>query len=251
MTESISRPDTTGVVFEADQLSMHFGGVVALDNVSLRMRHKELRCLIGPNGAGKSTFFRCISAQHRPTSGEVRLSGETCTGLPMHKVARRGVGLKTQVPSLMNGLTVAENLWLGARARRNRSPHEVRQAVDGVLNQVPQISALLKRETGRLSHGQRQLVELAVVLAADPWLLLLDEPAGGLTQDEVEHMADLIRSLGRAMTIMVVEHDMNFVRQLDSQVTVFHQGRVLADGPVTTVLEDERVRAAYLGRKAA
>lgn len=250
MSATCSQPGADAAL-ETEHLSMHFGGVVALDRVSLRLRRNELRCLIGPNGAGKSTFFRCISAQYRPTAGEVRLAGERCTGLSMHEMARRGVGLKTQVPSLMNGLSVAENLWLGARGGRDRNPHQVRQAVDAVLAQVPSVSALLKHEAGRLAHGQRQLVELAVVLAAAPWLLLLDEPAGGLTHDEVEHMADLIRGLGRAMTIIVVEHDMSFVRQLGAQVTVFHQGRVLTDGPVETVLEDERVRAVYLGRKAA
>lgn len=250
MSETLSRPGAD-VVLEAKDLSMHFGGVVALNNVSLHLRRNELRCLIGPNGAGKSTFFRCISAQYQPTAGEVWLAGERCTGLPMHEMARRGVGLKTQVPSLMNGLSVAENLWLGARARRDRKPDQVRQAVDVVLDQVPSVSALLKHDTGQLAHGQRQLVELAVVLAADPWLLLLDEPAGGLTHDEVEDMADLIRSLGQAMTIIVVEHDMSFVRQLDSQVTVFHQGCVLTDGSVAAVFEDERVRSVYLGRKAA
>lgn len=250
MSETLSRLGAD-VVLEAKDLSMHFGGVVALNNVSLGLRRNELRCLIGPNGAGKSTFFRCISAQYQPTAGEVWLAGERCTGLPMHEMARRGVGLKTQVPSLMNGLSVAENLWLGARARRDRKPDEVRQAVDAVLDQVPSVSALLKNDTGRLAHGQRQLVELAVVLAATPWLLLLDEPAGGLTHDEVEDMADLIRSLGQSMTIIVVEHDMSFVRQLDSQVTVFHQGCVLADGPAAAVFEDERVRSVYLGRKAA
>lgn len=244
------RDHPRGVVLEAEQIEMRFGGVVALDHVSLRLREHELRCLIGPNGAGKSTFFRCISSQLQPTAGEVWLAGERCTGLPVHEMARRGVGLKTQVPSLMNGLTVAENLWLAARAKRGRSSAEVRSAVDQALAQVP-VSTLMTRDAGALAHGQRQLVELAVVLAADPWLLLLDEPAGGLTHDEVAHMAQLIRGLNGTMTVMVVEHDMSFVRQLDSVVTVFHQGRVLAEGPVADVLEDARVRAVYLGRKAA
>lgn len=241
-----SMPD---VVLEAENLSMQFGGVQALANVSLKVRRNELRCLIGPNGAGKSTFFRCISSQYLPTSGEVWVAGERTTGLPVHALARRGVGLKTQVPSLMNALSGAENLWLGARAVRARSPTELRHAVDDVVHELG-LAPFLGRPAGLLSHGQRQLLELGVVLGAEPWLLLLDEPAGGLTHDEVDHMAALMLRLRQRMTIMVVEHDMSFVRQLGSLVTVFHQGAVLTEGPVEQVLCDDRVRAIYLGKKA-
>jgi branched-chain amino acid transport system ATP-binding protein len=241
-----SMPD---VVLEAENLSMQFGGVQALANVSLKVRRNELRCLIGPNGAGKSTFFRCISSQYLPTSGEVWVAGERTTGLPVHALARRGVGLKTQVPSLMNALSGAENLWLGARAVRARSPTALRHAVDAVVHELG-LAPFLGRPAGLLSHGQRQLLELGVVLGAEPWLLLLDEPAGGLTHDEVDHMAALMLRLRQRMTIMVVEHDMSFVRQLGSQVTVFHQGAVLTEGPVEQVLCDDRVRAIYLGKKA-
>jgi branched-chain amino acid transport system ATP-binding protein len=236
-------------VVQASGVVMRFGGVTAVDGVSLRLRRGELRCLIGPNGAGKSTFFKCLSGQLVPTEGEILLRGDPIAGLPLHAVARLGVGIKTQVPSLMNALSVRENLWLSARSLRQRSALQVQQRVDELAEQLG-LGAQLGRDAGALAHGQRQMVELGVVLARDPWLVLLDEPAGGLTRDEVHRMAELVRALTAQATVVVVEHDMNFVREIADTVTAFHRGRVLAEGTADAVLSDERVRDVYLGRAA-
>jgi branched-chain amino acid transport system ATP-binding protein len=149
----------------------------------------------------------------------------------------------------MNGLTVRENIWLSANSVRQRSRAEVEARVDQVVEQIG-LGRFLQRSAGALAHGQRQLVELGVVLARDPWLVLLDEPAGGLTSDEVHRMASLVRALTAQATVVVVEHDMNFVRDIAETVTAFHRGRILAEGTADAVLSDENVRDVYLGRTA-
>lgn len=239
----------TDTVVHASGVVMRFGGVTAVDGASMRLRRGELRCLIGPNGAGKSTFFKCLSGQLVPTEGDILLQGDPIAGLPVHGVARLGVGIKTQVPSLMNGLSVRENIWLSARALRQRTRAEVETRVDELVEQLG-LGHHLHRPAGLLAHGQRQIVELGAVLARDPWLVLLDEPAGGLTSDEVHRMAQLVRELTARATVVVVEHDMNFVRDIAQTVTAFHRGRVLAEGSADAVLSDERVRDVYLGRAA-
>lgn len=236
-------------VLQAAGVVMRFGGVTAVDGASMRLRRGELRCLIGPNGAGKSTFFKCLSGQLVPSEGEILLQGDPIAGWPLHAVARHGVGVKTQVPSLMNGLSVRENLWLSARSLPQRSRTDVEQRVDELTEQLG-LANQLQRNAGALAHGQRQIVELGVVLARNPWLVLLDEPAGGLTSDEVHRMADLVRALTAHTTVVVVEHDMNFVRDIAQTVTAFHRGRVLAEGTADQVLTDDRVRDVYLGRAA-
>ena len=236
------------VVVEALGVSMHFDGVTAVDDVSLRLRERELRCLIGPNGAGKSTFFKMLSGQLRPSVGEVWLKGRRCDGLQTHAIARLGLSIKTQVPSLMNALSVAENLWLAAHVHHKGEAAD--QRVEQLLTELG-LGRLRASPAGALAHGQRQIVELGVALATDPWLLLLDEPAGGLTHGGVEHMAQLVRRLAARITVVVVEHDMRFVRNIAQTVTVFHQGRVLAEGDADAVLADPRVRDVYLGREAA
>ncbi|MBL8333877.1 MAG: ATP-binding cassette domain-containing protein [Rubrivivax sp.] len=227
---------------------MRFGGVQAVAEVTLRLRRGELVCLIGPNGAGKTTFFRCLTGQHKPTGGRVWIAGQRVDGRPIHAITRLGVGIKTQVPSLAGALSVRENLWLGARRVAGRAEAQAR--VDALLAELG-LQAVAERPAGQLAHGVRQMVEIGVAISTEPWLLLLDEPAGGLTQDEADRVADLVRVLNQRMTVIVVEHDMAFVRRIAQRVVVFHQGRVLADGEPGAVLADARVREVYLGSKVA
>lgn len=243
---SAIEPEARDTVLQTKGLRMQFGGVVAVDGVDFTLRRRELRCLIGPNGAGKSTFFRCISGQYPPSSGEVWLGGQCVTGQPVHAIARAGVGLKTQVPQLMGALSVHENLWLAAKFFHPAGVAS--DKADAMLRQL-QLEGIARHPTGLLAHGQRQLVELAVVLVAEPWLVLLDEPAGGLTQLEVERMAQAVRMANRSATVVVVEHDMRFIRSIAESVTVFHQGRILVEGQADAVLADQRVRDVYLGKK--
>lgn len=239
----------SGVVETLD-LTMRFGGVVAVDHVNFSLRERELRCLIGPNGAGKSTFFKCLSGQHRlgHENGRVLIRGSDVTGWPTHEIVRLGVGIKTQVPSVMNGLTVHENLWLAAR--RVHGWLGSGGAVEETLSEL-QLNALARRLVGELAHGQRQMVEIGLVLVQRPWLVLLDEPAAGMTGPEVERLAGVIRAINQTASLIVVDHDMEFVRMLGSRVTVFHQGAVLLEGPADQVLNDARVREVYIGNRAA
>ncbi len=233
------------VELEANQLCMHFGGVRALDNVNFTLRRQELRCLIGPNGAGKSTFFKCLAGMLNPTSGEIRIRGQHTNGWHPHQIARLGIGIKTQVPSVMNSLSVRENLWLAAV--RGNSTKQADNIVAQIMDQVS-IAELSSQSVETLAHGKRQLVELGIVLAGQPWLILLDEPAAGLTAEEVDRMIDVIREINRHAALIIVEHDMHFVRRIAEQVTVFNQGQVLIDSNVDEVMNNQAVRDVYLGK---
>ena len=239
----------TGVV-ETQELTMRFGGVVAVNAVNFSLRERELRCLIGPNGAGKSTFFKCLTGQYRLTheNGRVLIRGSDVVGWRTHQVVRLGVGVKTQVPSVMQGLSVQENLWLSAR--RIHGWAGAAGAVDEVSAEL-RLSEILRRLVGELSHGQRQMVEIGIVLIQRPWLVLLDEPAAGMTGNEVERLVAVIRRINQTASVIVVDHDMGFVRMLGSTVTVFHQGSVLVEGLADKVLNDPMVREVYIGNRAA
>ncbi len=208
----------------------------------------ELRCLIGPNGAGKSTFFKTLTGQLVPTSGAISFRGQPIAGKLSHEIARMGIGIKTQVPNVFNGLSVRENIWLAVR--RKATPRAQAPAVNAVLEMI-RLTDHADRVVATLSHGQRQWVEIGMVLAAEPELILLDEPAAGMTDEETFHTAAIIREINRDRAIIVVEHDMEFIKQIAKKVTVFHQGRVLVEDTVDRVLADQRVRDVYLGKKVA
>ena len=236
----------SNVVLETRSLSMHFGGVVAVDRVDFSLRENELRCLIGPNGAGKSTFFKCLTAQLRPTAGDVVIRDFNVTGSESHQVARMGVGIKTQVPNLFDGLDVEENIWLSAS--QSASLKRARVITSEVIERL-QLGEVRKSQLGSLAHGQRQLVELGMVLAGEPWLVILDEPTAGMTQDEVARTAEIIKEINKSATMIVVEHDMQFIRMIARKVTVFHQGKILLEGDMNEVSADDRVREVYLGHR--
>jgi branched-chain amino acid transport system ATP-binding protein/urea transport system ATP-binding protein len=234
------------VVVETRNLSMHFGGVKAVDRVNFNLWENELRCLIGPNGAGKSTFFKCLTGQLAPTAGDVVIRDFTATGRQSHEVARLGVGIKTQVPNLFDGLTVEENIELSAR-KWHDGPRA--RALTAATLERLRLGDIRHHPAGRLAHGQRQWTELGMVVAAEPWLVLLDEPAAGMTQEETERTAALVREINQTATMIVVEHDMQFIRLLASKVTVFHEGRILIEDSMDVVSADPRVREVYLGHR--
>ena len=236
------------ILLQARNISVRFGGVTALDGIDFTLRKGELRCLIGPNGAGKTTFFRCLTGSQRPTAGSIRFKGNDISSLERFRIARAGIGIKTQVPNLFEGQTAHENVWLGlreiagARARND--------ATASALERVG-ITHLEDEIVGRLAHGQRQLVELAMVVARDPDLILLDEPAAGMTSDEVGRLASIIRDINQRHAVVVVEHDMQFIRMIAQTVTVLHQGRILVEDNVETILRNPLVRDVYLGKSHA
>jgi branched-chain amino acid transport system ATP-binding protein len=229
------------------ELTMRFGGVVAVDHVSLSVAEGELRCLIGPNGAGKSTFFKCLTGQLQPTSGRIFWRGVDVTRRDTYAIARLGIGIKTQVPSLFDGLDVRESVVLTLRRRHGERHAQTRAGA--VLERLG-IGHLADRRVGLLAHGQRQLVELAMVVAPEPDLIILDEPTAGMSAEETLAAVEVIRTLNRNHAIVVVEHDMQFIRAIATTVTVFHQGRVLVEDTAATVFADPRVRDVYLGKAA-
>ena len=234
------------IALETRGLAARFGGVLAVDGVDFRLRRGELRCLIGPNGAGKSTFFKCLTGEMRPTGGDIWIGGESVAGWPPHRIARLGVGVKTQTPSVMDGLSARENIWIAARRGRDSSAAARLAAETAERLGVDEFAG---EKVGGLSHGQRQRVELATVFAARPSLILLDEPAAGLSREETVRLGEIIRAASRGASIVVVEHDMTFVRGIADEITVFHRGATLAEGRAESVLSDERVREVYLGRR--
>ncbi len=227
-------------------LTMRFGGVIAVDAVDFRVAPGELRCLIGPNGAGKSTFFKCLIGQLRPTGGAILFDGHEIGGRHTHRIVSEGIGIKTQVPALFDGLTAFQNVELSA-SRRNRPAAAARLARQ--MLEWMDVGALAASVVGTLSHGQRQLVELAMVLAGRPRLVLLDEPAAGMAGEERARLARLVRGLAGETTLVVVEHDMEFIKDIATLVTVFHRGRVFAEGPVDDIMAHAEVQDIYLGKE--
>lgn len=232
-------------LLSTEALTMRFGGVTAVENVDFSIGQGELRCLIGPNGAGKSTFFKLLCGMLTPTSGSVRFDGRFISGLQRHEIANAGIGIKTQVPNVFQNLTVRQNLTIAAR--RNREGAPCRDVVGDILDTF-RLGRIAEAPAARLAHGQRQRVEIAMVVATGPRLILLDEPVAGLGDEETEHMASLILDLNKHAALIVVDHDIRFIRMIGSQATVFHRGAVLMEGDMETVLSDETVRDVYLGR---
>ena len=238
----------TAPLLQTRDLSMHFGGVKAVRNVDFTLAEGELRCLIGPNGAGKSTFFKMLTGQLEPTHGQVLFRGHDISRAHAHQIARLGIGIKTQVPSVFDGLSVRENIWLAAS--RLHSGERARRLVNEMLERVGLTDAA-ERLVGQLAHGQRQWVELGLVLATDPELILLDEPAAGMTHEEVLKTAELVREINRSKALIVVEHDMQFIRMIAKKVTVFNQGAVMVEDEVENIMRNPLVRDIYLGKQAA
>jgi branched-chain amino acid transport system ATP-binding protein len=235
-------------LLETRDLNMRFGGVHAVRNVNFTLDEGELRCLIGPNGAGKSTFFKMLTGQLQPSQGQVCFRGYDISNAHAHQIARMGIGIKTQVPNVFDGLSVRENIWLSAS--RIHSGARADEAVDEMLERIG-LSASAERLVGQLAHGQRQWVELGIVLSTDPELILLDEPAAGMTHEEVNKTAELVREINRSKALIVVEHDMQFIRMIAKKVTVFNQGSVLVEDDVENILRNPLVRDIYLGKQAA
>lgn len=233
-------------LIETRNLNVRFGGVHATRDVNFSLAEAELRCVIGPNGAGKSTFFKLLTGQVKPTSGQILFRGKDISNMQPHEPGRLGIGIKTQVPSLFNGLSVWENIWLSAR--RINSAVQADRITGETLERVG-MKAHRNILAGLLSHGMRQWVEIGVVIAADPPLILLDEPAAGMSDAEVEKTAELILEINRQHALVVVEHDMNFIRMIAKKVTVLHQGAVIKEDTPDRIMSDPLIQQIYLGKK--
>jgi urea transport system ATP-binding protein len=248
--------DTThGVVLYLDGISVSFDGFKALNDLSLAIDVGELRCIIGPNGAGKTTMMDVITGKTRPDSGSA-FFGQTIdlTRLSEDRIAQAGIGRKFQKPTIFEHHTVFENLELSMKADKRvrrtlfaRLSSEEGDRIAQMLSRV-RLADSADRVAGLLSHGQKQWLEIAMLLMQEPKLLLLDEPVAGMSDDETERTAELFLSLAGTHSLVVVEHDMVFVERIARKVTVLHEGSVLAEGPLDEVRNDERVIEVYLGR---
>ena len=236
----------TGALLEVRGVSKRFGGVTALDNVTLEFEPRRASCIIGPNGAGKSTLFGVLTGYRSVTAGNVLLNGEDITRLGPHRRARLGLGIKMQVPSVYGALATQENLWLAAYASCGDRAGAQQRA--GLILARLGLSGAAELPAGSLAHGQRQWLEIGMVLATEPSVILLDEPTAGMTRDETEQTEQLIARLARHATVVVVEHDMEFVRRLDAPITVLHMGELFTQGSFEELSRDERVLNIYLGR---
>jgi branched-chain amino acid transport system permease protein len=234
---------------EGAGLVKHFGGVKALNGVDIQVPAGAIRALIGPNGAGKSTCFNLLVGRYRPTAGHVRLGDQDITRLRPDQRARRGIGIKMQVPSYYGELTVFENLWLASYAAL-RSVGAANDQAMRVLRWLALQDRAAHWASG-LSHGEHQWLELGMVVAGAPSVMLLDEPTAGMTREETQRTVQMIRAVSSYATVVVVEHDMEFLRKLDAPVTMFHQGSVFAQGSVEELRRDDRVLDTYLGRRTS
>jgi urea transport system ATP-binding protein len=238
-----------------DAISVSFDGFKALDSLSLVLDPGELRCIIGPNGAGKTTMMDVITGRTRPDQGRVFMAGSSVelTRLSEHEIARRGVGRKFQRPTVFEQLSAFQNLELACRANKGVFSTLFARLAPAQLERIDTalvtIGLTAERDTraGLLSHGQKQWLEIGMLLVQDPKVMLIDEPVAGMTHQEIDRTAELLDALAGARTVVVVEHDMEFVRRIARTVTVLHEGRVLCEGSMDEVQSDPRVIEVYLG----
>ncbi len=243
-------------LLEVSGVSVSFDGFRAINNLTFNINAAELRAIIGPNGAGKSTFMDIVTGKTRPDKGSVTFGEKSLSLLKMTEaqIARAGIGRKFQRPTVFEDQTVAENLTLALKAARGpwrvlvwRSTAADADRIDALATEVG-LSDHLARKAGDLSHGQKQWLEIAMLLAQEPRLLLVDEPAAGMTLAERERTTEMLVNIAKTRAVVVVEHDMDFVRRLNCKVTVLHEGAVLAEGSLDHVTKNQTVIDVYLGR---
>ncbi len=233
-------------LLELRRLNKHFGGLHVTNSVDLALETGEIHCLIGPNGAGKSTLFRLILGEHQPGSGDIFFAGENITALKSFARIRRGLSVKFQVPGVFKGLSVRQNLEIAVQ--RLHGGASLEDEIDRLLAFLG-LAGEQGQLAGNLSHGQKQWLEIGMAISLKPRLLLLDEPTAGMSPEETHLTGEMVQRLNaEGMTVLAVEHDMAFVRQVAQKVTVLHLGQVFAQGTIDEIVADERVAAIYLGQ---
>jgi branched-chain amino acid transport system ATP-binding protein len=245
---------SAAVLLRTEKLTRSFGSLMAVDRVDVEVREGELRSIIGPNGAGKTTFFRLISGETPPSAGRVWFRDHDITGLPQHAVARLGIAKSYQITNVFPHLSVLENVRVAAQGYRrafdfwSRAARlaDARERAAGLLRTMG-LAAKADLLAAHLSHGEKRHLELAIALAAEPQLLLLDEPTAGMSPEETDETMVLIRELAAGRTIVLVEHKMKLVMKISDRITVLHQGQVLADGTPAEIRANEVVQRTYLG----
>ena len=246
--------NNTDFALAVEDLTVSFDGFKAIDALTLYIDKNELRVIIGPNGAGKTTLLDLICGKTKASAGSIKFKNTELTKMPEHQRVRLGIGRKFQTPSIYENLSVFQNLEVSYPSGRSvlgalafKCTDEVKARVQVVAEEIG-LADVLEMEAGLLSHGQKQWLEIGMLLMQEPQLLLLDEPVAGMTDDETMRTAELFVSLAGKHSLVVVEHDMAFVERLGGKVTVLHEGSVLAEGDLATVQNDQRVIEVYLGR---
>ena len=232
---------------------MRFGGLTAVNQVSITVPRGQIRAIIGPNGAGKSTFFNCVTGVLRPTGGRIVLNGEDVTGLPPHAISHKGLARSYQVTNILPGASVLENVRVAVQSRHHswsllrhhRSYHDLADRARAVLASVG-LTGKDDELAANLSHGEQRTLEIAIALGTEPMLLCLDEPTAGMSVAETYGTTELIRRIAANLTILIVEHDMEVVMGLAHAITVLHYGEVLAEGTPAEIQANPRVQEVYL-----
>lgn len=241
------------VVLAVEDLTVSFDGFKAVDGVNLYIEQDELRVVIGPNGAGKTTLLDLICGKTRSSNGSIRFMGRELSRMPEYRRVRLGLGRKFQNPSIYEALTVFENLEVSHPEGRTVLGSLTFRRTDAVIARIREVASIIQLEdrlgdeAGLLSHGQKQWLEIGMLLMQEPQLLMLDEPVAGMSQSEREATAALLRKISPGRAVIVIEHDMEFVRSIAHRVTVMHQGKVLSEGRMEKVQADPRVMEVYLG----
>jgi branched-chain amino acid transport system ATP-binding protein len=242
----------TGVL-RTDGLTVRFGGLTALSNVSVSVPRGQIRAVIGPNGAGKSTFFNCLTGVIRPTAGRIVFDGDDITGMPPYVISRKGLARSYQITNILPGATVLENVRIAAQSRHHnwsmlrhhRAYRDVLDRAHAVLRSVG-LDAKAEELAANLSHGEQRTLEIAIALATEPKMLCLDEPTAGMSVAETHQTVELVRQIAANLTILIVEHDMEVVMGLAGAITVLHYGEVLAEGTPAEIQANARVQEVYL-----
>ena len=240
-------------VLSVKDLTVSFDGYKVVDNLSFDIGQNELRVIIGPNGAGKTTVLDLISGKTKPTAGSVKFNGREIMGVSENRIVKLGLGRKFQTPSIFEDLTVLENLEISFPRGRDVCGAFFFIRDDEVVDRINEVANIiyleeeLETDAASLSHGQKQWLEVGMLLMQDPKLMMLDEPVAGMTLNEREQTAKLLNKICQGRSVIVIEHDMNFVKQIAQTVTVLHQGSVLSEGEMAEVQKDPKVIEVYLG----
>ena len=245
------------VILETRNLTKRFGGLTAVDQVNLRFDEGELRCIIGPNGCGKTTLFNLISGFYKPSEGQILYNGQDITGKAVYTISQLGIGRKFQVPSVFNQLTVYENIRVPFYFRYRQSKSDGGETERSADREIMALLARVNLSDRHqdlainLAHGEKQWLEIGMVLASKPRLMLLDEPTAGMTVAETSKTAQLIRGISHetGISILVIEHDISFVREIAGRITVMYKGALFKEGSYEEIQTDSEVREIYLGRQ--